>query len=135
MNKKTFQSLSALAIASLVATTALAEKPHDQMNMNQMNMGDKEMSGMQHGQMAAREAKGAVHAGQGTITRIDTKASKIGLQHGPIKSLNWPEMTMDFSVADPALLKPLREGQQVTFDMKPGATKGQWVITRITPIR
>ena len=128
MNKKTFQSLSALAIASLVATTALAEKSHDSMNMG-------EKGGMQHGQMAAGEAKGTVHAGQGTITRIDAKASKIGLKHGPIKSLNWPAMTMDFAVADPALLTPLREGQQVNFDMKPGATKGQWVITRITPSR
>lgn len=133
MNKKILQSLSALAIASLVAT-ALADKQHDQTNMNQMNMGDKEMSGMQHGQMAGSEDKGAVHAGQGTVTRVDTKAGKIGLKHGPIKSLNWPAMSMDFAVADTALLKPLREGQQVNFDMKPGA-KGQWIITRIAPSR
>ena len=84
--------------------------------------------------MPVSESKGVVHGGQGTITRIDAEAGKIGLKHGPIKTLNRPAMSMDFSVADPALLKPLRAGQEVTFDMKPGA-KGQWVITRIVPSR
>ena len=127
---KACQALSALAIA-LIATVAFADKQHDQMNMN-MNMGDKETSGMQHGQMASSDGQATIHSGQGTVTRVDAKAGKVGLKHDPIKSLNWPAMTMDFAVADPALLKPLREGQRVSFDLKAGA-KGQWVVTRIAP--
>lgn len=117
-------SFAALAFA-LTATPVFADKQNDKMNM----------PGMQHEQMSGMNmdsGKGQTHTGQGTVTRVDAKAGKLGLKHGPIQSLNWPAMTMDFAVADPSLLKSVRKGQAVDFEMKAG-TDGNYVLTRITP--
>lgn len=112
-------------VFALAAAPALADKQSDTMNM----------PGMQHEQMSGMNmdsGKGQTHTGQGTVTRVDAKAGKLGLKHGPIQSLNWPAMTMDFAVADPALLKSIRKGQAVHFEMKPG-TDGNYVVTRVAP--
>lgn len=59
--------------------------------------------------------------GAGVIKKLDAKAGSVTLQHGPIAALSWPAMTMAFK-ADPALLKDLKVGQQVTFTLKTGGT-------------
>ena len=58
--------------------------------------------------------------GTGVVKTIDAKAESVTLQHGPIAALSWPAMTMTFK-ADPALLKTVKVGQQVTFTVKTGA--------------
>ena len=57
--------------------------------------------------------------GTGVVKTIDAKAGSVTLQHGPISTLSWPAMTMAFK-ADPALLKTVKVGQQVTFTVKTG---------------
>jgi len=72
------------------------------------------------------------HHGQGKVNRIDLGAGKVNISHGPIASLNWPAMTMDFAVADKNALANLKPGQSVQFDLtKTGA--GEYLITRLTP--
>ena len=44
------------------------------------------------------------HQATGVVKRIDPAKGVVSLKHDPIKSLNWPGMTMDFSVRDPKLL-------------------------------
>jgi Cu/Ag efflux protein CusF len=74
-------------------------------------------------------AKG--HHAEGTVNKIDLKHGKINLTHGPIKSLGWSGMTMDFSVKDTSILKTVKAGQKVTFKVvKEGP--GEFFITRIT---
>ena len=74
------------------------------------------------------------HQGKGTINSVDAKAGKINLSHGPIASLDWPGMTMDFDVQDKALLTDLKPGQKVTFKLIE-ARKGKYVISEITVVK
>jgi Cu/Ag efflux protein CusF len=80
----------------------------------------------------AGSAQGQVHQGQGTITRIDEKAGKVTLNHGPIATLKWPGMTMAFAVSDKQSLAKLKPGQKVEFKLVE-KTKGHYVISEITP--
>lgn len=72
------------------------------------------------------------HQGEGSIEAIDFAHATITLAHGPISSLKWPAMTMDFRVAEPALLQTFKPGQQVTFEIAE-ETSGEFVIVHIQP--
>ncbi len=52
------------------------------------------------------------------IKKIDRKAGKVTLKHGPIENLGMSAMTMAFPVKDRAALKNFKEGESVsvTFD-------------------
>lgn len=78
--------------------------------------------------LAAEQA----HTGQGTVSSTDAKAGTVKLAHGPIASLKWPGMTMDFAVADRQVLAKLKPGQKVEFKLVE-KSKGQYVITEIKP--
>lgn len=70
--------------------------------------------------MAAGAAEAAEAAeGSGVIRKLDAKSGAVTLQHGPIKALGWPAMTMPFQVS-PALLTGLKVGQSVSFTVQPG---------------
>lgn len=62
-------------------------------------------------------AASQVHTGRGRITRVDARTGELEIAHEPIPSLDWPGMTMEFEVKDPAILKGLKQGQQVEFDL------------------
>lgn len=49
----------------------------------------------------------------GRIERLDARS--ITLSHEPVPALQWPAMTMGFTVADPALTRGLKVGDQVRF--------------------
>ncbi|MBI4205820.1 MAG: copper-binding protein [Betaproteobacteria bacterium] len=78
-------------------------------------------------------AEGEAHKGQGTVNRVDANAGKINLTHGPIPSLKWPGMTMDFAVKDKQGLAKLKAGQKVEFKVAE-QSKGQYAITEIAPV-
>lgn len=65
----------------------------------------------------ADSAKQATHTGRGKVVSVDAQAGTIKLTHEPIKSLKWPRMTMDFKANDAALLKGLKAGDQVDFEL------------------
>lgn len=75
-----------------------------------------------------------VHTGQGTLNRIDPSTGRVNITHGPIPSLGWSAMTMDFQVKDKAQLSKLKAGQKVSFELLKGSD-GQYLITRITPAK
>ncbi len=53
---------------------------------------------------SARIAKAVIgHRAEGTVKAIDAKAGTVSIAHGPVATLNWPAMTMDFKVANGAL--------------------------------
>lgn len=67
------------------------------------------------------------HQATGVVKRIDAAKGVVSLKHDPIKSLNWPGMTMDFNVRDPKLLAGIKPDQQVKFEFV--EEKGRYVIT------
>jgi Cu(I)/Ag(I) efflux system membrane fusion protein len=81
---------------------------------------------------AAAGATGKVgHRASGTLDAVDAKAGTATISHGPVESLRWPGMTMDFSLTNPAQLKGLAPGTPIEFEFverKPG----EYVITRVT---
>lgn len=75
----------------------------------------------------------ANHRGEGNIEAMDLAHATVTLAHGPIASLQWPAMIMDFRVMDPALLRSLKPGQKVAFEIIEKSA-GEYVIVRIQPM-
>jgi Cu(I)/Ag(I) efflux system membrane fusion protein len=75
-------------------------------------------------------AKAAGHQAQGTIDSIDVKDGTISLSHGPVASLKWPAMTMEFKIANASLLNDLKPGAKVAVEFVE-RQPGEWVITSI----
>ena len=80
----------------------------------------------------AAESATATHRGVGTVEAVDPANASVTLAHEPIASLKWPAMTMDFKVKDAALLRTLKPGQRVVFDLA-GEAGGEYTIVRIQP--
>ena len=72
------------------------------------------------------------HQAEGKVESVDAKAGVITLNHGPIASLKWPAMTMEFKIANASLLSTLKPGVSVAVEIVE-RQPGEWVITRATP--
>ena len=81
---------------------------------------------------ADTSAKAVGHRAEGTVDSIDAAAGSLMLQHGPVPSLKWPAMTMEFKAANPALLQGLKPGSAIAFEFVE-RQPGEWVVTSITP--
>ena len=84
--------------------------------------------------MADGSAKAASvsHRAEGTVDAIDAKTNAVSITHGPVPTLKWPGMTMDFNAANPSLVAGIKPGARIAFEFverKPG----EYVITRIEP--
>ena len=78
-------------------------------------------------------AKGASHQAEGTVDGIDAAAGTISLNHGPVASLKWPAMTMEFKAANVSLLQGLKPGAKVAVEFVE-RQPGEWVITAVKPL-
>ena len=56
------------------------------------------------------------HPATGVVKKIDAAKGTVTLAHDPIKSLNWPAMTMGFQVQDKSLLDKLQPGKKIEFE-------------------
>lgn len=82
----------------------------------------------------ANDPPGGGHVGNARVNSIDAAAGKLDITHGPIPSLQWPEMTMGFRVEDKTLLQGLKAGDRINFEMRGEPDKdGDYIITRIQP--
>lgn len=90
--------------------------------------------GADHRLKAAQAAAAPTHAGQGTIKAVDAAGLKVKLDHGPIASLKWPGMTMDFRVQKKKLLEGIKPGMRVEFELAQDKSR-DYVITRIKPLQ
>ncbi len=79
---------------------------------------------------AAGSAK--THRGEGTVLAVDAQNGTVEIEHGPIASLKWPAMSMEFKVRDKAQLGRINKGQAVEFDVSEQGA-GEYVIQRIAP--
>ena len=71
------------------------------------------------------------HKAEGSVDSIDLQAGTVSLNHGPVASLKWPAMTMEFKAANAALLAGLKPGQKVSFEFVE-RQPGEYVVTAIT---
>jgi Cu(I)/Ag(I) efflux system membrane fusion protein len=70
------------------------------------------------------------HKAEGTVDAIDLKAGTLSLNHGPVPTLKWPAMTMEFKAANASLLNGLKPGQPVRFEFVE-RQPGEYVVTSI----
>ncbi|MDP1735555.1 MAG: efflux RND transporter periplasmic adaptor subunit [Sulfuritalea sp.] len=82
---------------------------------------------------ASGAVKGVSHQAAGTLDAVDAKAGTVTVTHGPVASLKWPAMTMDFMLANPALADKLRPGSRISIEFVERKS-GEWVITRMEPM-
>ena len=73
-----------------------------------------------------------VHRGSGTVESVDPAQAGVTIAHGPIASLKWPAMSMEFKVKDAALLRTMKPGQKIDFETVAGVP-GEYVIVRVQP--
>jgi Cu(I)/Ag(I) efflux system membrane fusion protein len=64
------------------------------------------------------------------VDGVDAAAGTISLNHGPVASLKWPAMTMEFTVANQSLLRGLKPGAKVAVEFVE-RQPGEWVITAV----
>lgn len=101
--------LTLIAVASTVFTLSLLARAEDMPGMK--------MEGME-GMKAKQETKQApVAEAEGTIKAMDTVKHTVTLSHGAVPAVQWPPMTMAFSVTEDQL-KGLTVGDRVTFSFR-----------------
>lgn len=128
-----------LAVSGLGAAQAQSNQPamnakscQDMKGMDMKNMDAKSCQDMMKGmemQQANKGNKTARHEAVGTVKSVDPTAGTVTLAHGPVKSLNWPAMTMGFTVKDKTLLDKLSVGKKV--DVEIVQQDGNYVITAV----
>ena len=107
-------------------------KGMNMQGMDMKNMDAKSCQDMMKGMdmhQANKGSKAARHEAVGTVKSVDPAAGTVTLAHGPVKSLNWPAMTMGFTVKDKALLDKLVVGKKV--DVEIVQQEGKYVITTV----
>ena len=64
--------------------------------------------------MDKKEANGTVHKATGVVTKMEK--DKVTIKHEPVQSMNWPSMSMAFTVKDKALMSKIKNGQKIDFE-------------------
>ena len=97
-------------------------------------LADEHKHGMNHAAMQQAASTSQAHKAEGVVNSVDSRNGKVNMTHGPVESLGWPGMTMDFAVKDKAILKGINPGQKVAFEVvKEGP--GKFYVNRITPLK
>lgn len=93
----------------------------------------QDTKGKASGSTAQTPAGQQLHKAAGVVKKVDPKAGTATIDHGPVKSLNWPGMTMPFAVKDPALLAKLEVGKKIEFEFERRGT--EYIIVRAQSAR
>ena len=123
MNRRLF--LAAAAVLPLVAAISLATG----IALSLPVLAQDHAS---HGDHAAAASMATVQASNvaGQVTRVDARAGKITIKHGPIKEFGLEDgHTMVFRAQDPELVKAVKTGDKVKFDAE--RVNGEYTVTKI----
>ncbi|CAN7768777.1 copper-binding protein [Variovorax sp. LjRoot84] len=88
----------------------------DMKGMDMQGMDAKKCSEMMKGmdkKGTSKAAKSKPHETDAVVKSIDAAQGKVTLAHDPVKSLDWPAMTMGFAIKDKALFDKLAVGSKV----------------------
>ena len=86
------------------------------------------MAAMDMGKMPASTSQTSYPA-VGVIKGVDVAAGKVTIAHEAIKGLNWPAMTMTFTVKDKMLFDKLTVDKKVEFQVAKQGT--DYVVTAV----
>jgi Cu(I)/Ag(I) efflux system protein CusF len=85
--------------------------------MKGMDMKDMDMKNMPMDKMMSdSSARTVTHQATGMVKAVDATKGTVTLAHGPVKSLNWPAMTMTFVVKDKMFFDKLAVDKKVSID-------------------
>ncbi|HEX8594862.1 MAG TPA: copper-binding protein [Pseudomonas sp.] len=98
--------LTMIAVASTVFALSLSVHAEDMPGMK--------MDGMEGMQMEQDSKQAQVANAEGTIKAIDTTKHTVTISHGAVPAVQWPPMTMAFSVTEKQLAG-LAVGDRVSF--------------------
>ena len=101
--------LTLIAVASTVFTLSLLARAEDTPGMK--------MDGMEGVQMKQETTQAPVATADGTIKAIDTTKHTVTISHGAVPAVQWPSMTMAFSVTEDQM-KGLATGDRVSFSFR-----------------
>ncbi|KAA0986282.1 MULTISPECIES: copper-binding protein [unclassified Pseudomonas] len=101
--------LTMIAVASTVFALSLSVHAEDMPGMK--------MDGMEGMQMEQDSKQAQVANAEGTIKAIDTTKHTLTISHGAVPAVQWPPMTMAFSVTEDQLTG-LTAGDRVTFSFR-----------------
>ena len=85
------------------------------------------------GASAKPAAAAKAHAAEGKVVSAYPKTGSVIITHGPIASLGWSGMTMEFKVADPALFAAIKTGASIRFEFVEQPL-GEWTVVRATAL-
>ena len=125
---KRFVVFSAAMIAFVGAPASWAQ----QGGMGGMDMKDKDHQGMdmsKPGKSSEKKSQTKSHKASGTVTNVDAAGGKVTIAHGPVQTMNWPAMSMTFTVKDKKMLAKLAPEKKVDFQFVQQGS--DYVITRI----
>ncbi|HXG99722.1 MAG TPA: copper-binding protein [Sphingomicrobium sp.] len=77
---------------------------------------------------APPETTAQTHSGAGTVDSVS--GQQVTISHGPIKSLEWPAMTMAFTVKDASSVQGIKAGDRVEFTFSKSGNES--ALTSIT---
>jgi Cu(I)/Ag(I) efflux system protein CusF len=111
--------MKSLVFAAVLMTSAAVAHAGEMMKGMEMkgDMKSMEMKDMSPSAMA-KDAKTAKHVAKGRVKSVDAKAGTVTLDHEPVKSMNWPAMSMTFKVQDKALMDKLAQGKEVSVEFE-----------------
>jgi Cu(I)/Ag(I) efflux system periplasmic protein CusF len=101
--KRPIAALAAVALSVVFAPAGLAQSSGAHTEHDMKTSG-------------AQKSPAQTHQASGTVTKVDEASSKVTISHGPVQSLKWPAMTMNFVVKDKALLGKLSSGKKIEFE-------------------
>ncbi len=78
---------------------------------------------------SSSQTQATASEGIGVVDEVDAAKGIVTISHEPIKSLNWPAMTMDFVVKDKKVLAKLAKGKKVHFTFI--EQRGDYLITKV----
>lgn len=101
--------LMLIAVASTALTLSLPAHSEDMPGMK--------MDGMEGMQREQKTTQAPVANAEGTIKAMDTVKHTVTIAHGAVPAVQWPPMTMAFSVTEDRL-KGLTAGDRVSFSFR-----------------
>ena len=101
--------LTLIAVASTIVTLSLSALAEDMPGMK--------MDGMEGMEMKQDTKQVQVANAEGTIKSIDTTKHTVTISHGAVPAVQWPPMTMAFSVTEKQLAG-LIVGDRVSFSFR-----------------
>jgi Cu(I)/Ag(I) efflux system protein CusF len=115
--------LSFAVLSMSLVTTVVS--PAESDGTKGMDMKGMDMQGAESG----KNAKTKVRKGAGSVTDVDLAGGTVTIVHGPVKTLNWPAMTMGFGVKKKSMLNTIQPGAKVEFSFVQSGK--DYVITKI----